>query len=329
MKVGKLLLTIEQEGLFTLKHASYTQYVQNLALENKINVSTFWRAKSSLSTYIEIAALKHHEAIIPNAVKATPEQLELYRRVKSIVPERLLRDLRIRMLKGENVRNELKNLWKIYKPLKKGKTERGRKVKTLAEIQSAAIIEKKPVILSVKEEDSIKDWLKIQLYDATSSEMQKANIVNALRANAWLRDTLDANTIENKHFYTGLAIGNEHLKFDAFVSLKCNLLPKSDNEIGFIGVVVLTDIQKHGNIDVEQYLEFTHFCYLAVPQEHIQQVFKNFNLPQNVGMISISEYNEASKLEGMILKKASLNQLSIYNKLKIHEALFMKLSNWK
>ena len=69
LEVAKLLYAIEKEELYLVKATSYTQYVKALALDNNVNISTLWRAKSAAVVFMEVSGFKDLEQIDKRMIK--------------------------------------------------------------------------------------------------------------------------------------------------------------------------------------------------------------------------------------------------------------------
>lgn len=324
VKVAKVLMTIEKEGLYVIKHNSFTQYILAISADYKVNPSTFWRAKSSLTTYMDIAEITNHESLIPQNIKATPEQLELYKRVESIVPERILRELKSRMLKGENVRKELRHIWQIYKPLKKGKTERGRKPLVL--LESKKEIQQLTPSISIEEEDSIKDSYKLEAFNISEQEIERANIINALRTKKWIKDTLDINEFKYS-FLTNIRLtGEASNDYDILIPVSyTNELQLTTN---FIGVnIVANDKDFEG---LKKRVSQTKFCqvnYMVFSEKYFQEEVLSL-IPENIGVIVTQKYTDHTKLEGKVVRFATHITVSPQNLLYTYQTVLHQTLQW-
>ncbi len=321
VKVGKLLLTIEQEQLYLLKYPSFTQYVQHLANFNRINVSTFWRAKSAVRTFMKLANVRQPEQLILQNIKTTPEQLELYNRIKTVVPEKILEQVRQKMVRGEGVRNELYDLWKVYKPLKKGKTERGRKsfntfTPTQAHTFSESVKTQEPTL-------EMDDFSKMEKFDISFNEMQKANIVNSLRASSWIRYTTDAEILQSQFFSRIPCIAYD------VVTL---LLAKSSSEtqrpeLVTFGARIICDLYELRHSF--QWIESScNYNYLVIPLAFHHDPSWVSKLPENVGIIATDSYSEQGKIEAKFIRKASFVTTSFLVEKQFYQMVTMHLLHW-
>ncbi|MCS7074219.1 MAG: hypothetical protein NZ108_07115 [Bacteroidia bacterium] len=304
-RAAKLLIRIEKERLYELKTNSFTQYVKKLAIENNINVSTLWRAKSAATFYAKLIGVDDIEQISEKSVRTTPEQLEYFARARTIVPTQIVSALQERMLRGENIRNELHQLWETYRPLKHGKTERGRKkgYSVVNEAEKKLSLEQHmqyflPTEESYRENNLLinqkifhfvlQDQQKLQKYDATKEELVRTNILNALRSNRWICLTLKKSKITYFQVFNDVEILiQQKLKRLDVVAIAQK---QEEDLVPFLlGVTVRTNID---SIQYDHVLQetsrFYHCHYVAIPDSSVLIEKAKAIFPPSLGILSVT-----------------------------------------
>ncbi|MDW7692414.1 hypothetical protein R9C00_13240 [Flammeovirgaceae bacterium SG7u.111] len=261
VKTARLLYKIENENLYELKAKSYTQYVKQLATINHINVSTLWRAKTAAGTYMELSNLKDVDLLDETLIKTTPEQLETFKKVRTIAPTQITSALKEKLLKGEKIRNELHDIWETYKPLKKGKTERGRKNSAKPEPVFA-----EPGYFGLGGEDTVSDAEKMSKYFISEDELTSANIKNSLRDKSWVQRTLGKYYLPCFATFTDLVIRDEEdnsiNKID-IVAISKTSNTKTGKPVT-LGVSILSELGS--NLESKlRWAKYFHYFYIAVP----------------------------------------------------------------
>ena len=124
------LIRVEKMGDWK-RFGSFSGYIANLAEATKKTKSSFWRVLSAGHDYLQLRkkldpAGKHLPKLDDPAIKASPESLEILRKISRVAPTELVTDLERRTMDGTISRRELRNLWETYRPVLGGKTARGR-----------------------------------------------------------------------------------------------------------------------------------------------------------------------------------------------------------
>lgn len=340
IRTAILLILIEEKELYRIKATSVTQYVQNLAKINQVNISTLWRAKSALKLYMEIRNIKSIEDLKEQEVKATPEQLETFSKVRTIAPNQIIEEIKERMLNGEKVRHELKEIWKTYSPLKQGKTERGRKPKSEIELPvnpdqfvvpfNKAAEKTNVSIEKNKYRHEVHDELTMQKYQLTSEQMDAANIVNALRAKFWASETIK-NPVRNYQIFHQVPIrlsSQEKTNKVDLMALVKGKYHQNDYPLIFGVSLVIKNEELEDLKPVLQNASFCNYYYLAVPKnKKLIQIAKNV-LQSNIGLLTISDEIEKGKHEIKILKKAKQNLIDGLLLGEVFSQLMMKTLKW-
>lgn len=348
IKVAKLLFQVEEGELYEVRARSFTQYVHDLAHKNGINVSTLWRAKSAAAVYMEICGITEVLLLDERAIKATPEQLELYGKVRTIAPEGIVKELKEKLLRGERVRLELKELWRTYRPLKQGKTERGRKRHVEIEYQVPAAEQSQfrvpfsPIELDVNaliESNSYMekalDEQKRNKYFLTKEEVLKTNIANALRSDDWFSYTLKETHIAKYRAFQNVIPGS-------FQNLPMNELGNIIDVVGLtkidreefeqptiFGASIASNIATLGNdLRMMQNLEYCHFYYVAIPlnDEFIERATRQIN--RRIGVVAIEENVHDTKHQVRIVRRARYNEINPTKHKKILTELLGRALKW-
>ncbi|MGB0524730.1 MAG: hypothetical protein ACPGJS_17285 [Flammeovirgaceae bacterium] len=330
IKVAKLLFQVEEGKLYEVRARSFTQYVHGLAQQNKINVSTLWRAKSAAAVYMEICGISEVLLLNEKEVKATPEQLELYGKVRTIAPEGIVKELKEKLLNGEPVRIELKALWQTYRPLKQGKTERGRKRHIELEYQVPAAEQAQfrvpfsPLELDINQliegeryDEEKLDEQKRNKYFVTREEVLKTNITNALRSDDWFSYTLRESHIGKYRAF-------QYIRPGAFQDLP---ITEQGNVIDVIGLVrsnatggeqpVIFGASIASNIAslssdkrLLENFEYCHYYYLAIPlnDDFIEKATRQIS--RKIGIIAVEEDVRDTKHQIRIVRRARYNEIN-------------------
>ncbi|MBB3696397.1 hypothetical protein KMW28_10590 [Flammeovirga yaeyamensis] len=341
LRVAKLLDKIEVNQLYKLRSRSFTEYVKELARKNGINISTLWRARSGAKLYAELLGVHDVDKMDEAKVKTTPEQLETFSKVRTIAPQRIVDEVKDKMISGENMRHELRELWNIYRPLKGGKTERGRK--RSEETPIAADKSKSQFVVPYDLKDSSKnehvkansldkyweDLKKMEKYQVSSENVARANIINALRSEQWLARTFKEDfTFKHEHLIS-FRLG-AYTEIDILSVCKPNKMTKERPQ--FIGVEVVTNLEdfaksKSKIITKAQYCDYFYF---AVPlnQQYIDHM-KEFCEGKPYGIICVSdELNDENKHDWKILKSTENLQISPQNEYIIMQKCIERILGW-
>lgn len=280
IRIAKLLNRIEEAHLYKIKARSFTEYVKILAGENSINVSTLWRARSGARIYMELKGEGDLDTLHEKEVKTTPEQLETFSKVRTIAPESLVLSLQERILQGENIRDELKNIWNIYKPLKNGKTERGRRKFSISMSDTQQVHDQHTLALA--------DSYKRIRYHVTTAEYTSAGIINSLRKDdTWIREVFPTEQIKYNSFQDFSLKTGETDVFDYLCVVRNKdvfIYPR------FIGIIQLTNktlgLQlKHR---IQRLKGHVHGVYLVFPSSE-RDKWEDFamSISSGIGLLEI------------------------------------------
>ncbi|GAA4852245.1 hypothetical protein [Algivirga pacifica] len=341
LKVAKLLDTIEKQELYKVKARSFTEYVRELSKKSGVNISTLWRARSGARVFMEINNIPAIEEIDERTVKTTPEQLEMFGKVRTIAPEGIVENVKERLLKGEGMRHELKELWKIYRPLKGGQTERGRKPK-VEEEEPAPQYEVPFSAKAVKVNKSIeenryvqlmKDYQKMQRFHISDEDITEANIINALRTRRWVSLTLDQYEINKFNSFVNFFVDEHAVKNEEGMDLLA-LVRKDVEDKGKLPLVFgVTDVAHLDNLEsfeaIQRNATFCNYYYVAVPMyhEHLKKALEI--LDESIGIIAVGEeLQEDTKHELKIVRRSPYHEIEVEKKIQLFSSVSLRALGW-
>ena len=348
IRTAQILVKVELEKLHESTGKSYTQYVQGLAKQNHINVSTLWRAKSALVLYMELNGLTNYQTVHPLEVLTTPEQLESFSKVRTIAPEKIIEEVKQKMLSGESVRNELKLLWQTYSPLKKGKTERGRKPKDPNEGEATLKTEKKiarkakQFVIQLTEVEQqtnknvalgsytsvFKDDYKLKKYNVSHEQLEAANLINSLHDDAWVRHTIGKSGISRFNVFLDNTLEDLHeVEMNIDLLAVCKHIEQPKNELPLVfGVSICIDV-KELVFDNEflAHLAFCNFYYVAIPNRKALLEKALVSIDNQIGIISLSDSIVDGRHELKIIRKALKTNIQLPLAAQLFGQILMKL----
>ncbi len=313
---AKLLIEIDRGQLFKNKAKSFSQYIRILAKQFKIHESTFWRIKKAGEYYLKLNATDDIQVI--DKAKTTPEQVEILRKISTVAPPEIVENIEKKMINGETTRQELRDIWETYRPIKEGKNERGRKPKN---------IEKEKVDQPHKTASSNQQ----STSNLKKENLTTANILSTLQQNQglWIKESIDIeNNIEHFHLFKEVAVKTgttRHARrIDAVVLIKESYKKSTLTTIGIEIKSNLNDLKNDKKMS--EYIPFCHFFYLAIPNEqNFIETAKNLITPQ-IGILCITEEIINGYYQVVIIKKAQKNQSQFVGEL--YEKCLCHTLNW-
>lgn len=128
VKWGVLAAYLIQVELL-LKNQSMTSWLKEYAEETHRLPSTLWRLLGAGRYYRELQRkFEDHGISLPDltdpALAASPESLELLRKISRVAPKELPA-VELLVMKGEISRRDLREIWLTYRPVLQGRTSRG------------------------------------------------------------------------------------------------------------------------------------------------------------------------------------------------------------
>jgi|GEM_PF-5680778 len=341
VRTAKLLLIIERDKLFEVRDTSFTGYIRKLAYNNRINTSTLWRIKSAATLFMELSGITDLNELQAQHIIATPEQLEIYRKVRSIVPEKIMDNLKERLLAGKKVRNELNRLWETYKPLKKGKTERGRKKRNT----TLHYPEKDQIYLPFTHRDQEvntaisqhslkqlnKDLQKIDRFELTPEDILKANMLNALRSQYWMENTYGKIPLYRFKVFQQLILrapkNKKALKVDC---MSVSLSQKNRKQIPEISAVLLT-LNEDTLLRIKKNVVLHHYCnyaFVAMPHKTKLEEKALSILPEFIGILAIKDDVDHTRHAIKTIRLPKFNYLEDIYANTVHRAMLLRSLQW-
>jgi len=281
-KTAQLLLKIES-GYFYLERAkSFTQYIRQLAKQFQVNESKFWRIKKAGEFYLKLHDTTDTKVI--SKAKTTPEQIEILIKIRTAAPLEVVESLEKKMLEGKTTRQELRDIWQTYRPLKEGRTERGRKPKH-------------PPLDDV-----------VQLPESKSTKV--INILEALKNPHWVIKTIGEDTDSFQIFPEVAVTAGSSVPncIDVVGVVKESNQSPLPTIIGVEIKVMVLDLLENSNFP--ELMRFCHYFYVAIPNEtYFIEIAKEL-ITQKVGILCVTDEIIDGRYQVVMLRKARRNRKS-------------------
>jgi hypothetical protein len=292
-KTAQVLIEIERRALFKEKARSFTQYVRQLAEQFQIHESNFWRIRKAGEYYLKLNDTTDIEVI--GQAKTTPEQIEILTKISTIAPPDVVKGIEKKMIAGETTRQELRDVWKAYRPAKEGKNERGGKFKkplpsnlgdsddpddpdaNTLPLPFSPISPISPISPTSPTSPTLPmpPVLPIFLKPPRSPSAQAAqaitaaNIVTALKDTQWAIETVKQKQIDHFHLFKEVAVTAGSSRYARRIDVVAivretykSLLPT------VIGVEIKTSVNDLlRDMKLTEYMSFCHYFYLAIPND--------------------------------------------------------------
>jgi hypothetical protein len=128
VKYSQELMRVQADKSWKLDFAfrSYTAFVKTFSKDSGINESLLWRYLGAGKYYNKIRGnfFEWPElALLPESV--SPDSLEVLGKLERVLPEEDFKKLAMSIFDQTVKREELRNLWSMYRPVLKGETARG------------------------------------------------------------------------------------------------------------------------------------------------------------------------------------------------------------
>jgi hypothetical protein len=124
--IGTILDQVDHEKDWAYDARSFSEWMKSFALSIGMNESSLWRYLSAIRYYQKLRKDLNLRKELPDSVSA--EGLELLEKLERVVPKKEFDEVAGRVLGGDVKRNELRELWKTYRPILTGRTARGKNV---------------------------------------------------------------------------------------------------------------------------------------------------------------------------------------------------------
>jgi hypothetical protein len=129
--IGMILDQVDREKYWARDAQSFSEWLKSYAPRIGMKESSLWRYLSASRYYqklrkdLNVRKVRSKSlAMLPDGISA--ENLELLEKLERVVPKKEFEEVAGRVLAGDVKRNELRELWKTYRPVLSGRTARGR-----------------------------------------------------------------------------------------------------------------------------------------------------------------------------------------------------------
>lgn len=129
-EIGRLLGSVELHGAWRGEAGSFTEWLKQFAKRLGKKESSFWRYLTAGRYYIKLRKqmLKRNNEYpllqnLPDRI--SPENLELLSKLERVAPPEAIYQFSDRVIAGVATRAELRDAWKIFRPILAGQTARG------------------------------------------------------------------------------------------------------------------------------------------------------------------------------------------------------------
>ena len=123
--IGRILDQVDHEKDWAYNARSFSEWMKSFALSIGMNESSLWRYLSAIRYYDKLRNDLNLRKELPDC---SAESLELLEKIERVVPKKEFEEVAGRVLGGGVKRNELRELWKTYRPILTGRTARGKNV---------------------------------------------------------------------------------------------------------------------------------------------------------------------------------------------------------
>lgn len=300
-KTAQLLIEIERRELFFKRAKSFSQYIRQLAEQFKIHESNFWRVKKAGEYYLKLNDTTNIEVI--SDAKTTPEQVEILTKISTVAPPEVVKALEEKMINGETTRQELRDVWKAYRPAKEGKTERGRKPKSKSKTpppndsndsnDSGDLFSQVSQVSPVPQPSSaLKSPPPAQSQSAKAVlAITAANIVTALKSPQWMIETLKSKEINHLRLFQEVAItvGSSYhaRRIDAVAIVRETYKSPLPTVLGVEIKTSVSDLLR--DMKLTEYMSFCHYFYLAIPNEHAFIEAAESVITPSIGLLTLTD----------------------------------------
>jgi hypothetical protein len=295
-KTAQLLIEVDRNKLYRTKTKFFTQYLRQLAYDLGIHESNLWRIKKAGEYY-----LKLHNTDDCNVIQeatASPEQIEILLKISTVAPPDIVQHLEEKVITGETTRDELREIWKNYRPIREGKTERGGKPQ-------------KPL----NKED---EYYQLNLFNqstktvkvtkSTKTKLVTINIIEALKNPQWAIDTLNINNLNDFHIFNEVAIKSGSSRNPRRIDVVGMLKEPQELLPTVIGVEIKASIHDlKRDMKFTEYMPFCHYFYLAVPNEQAMIEAAASVITPDIGILCITDKVVDGRYQVVIIKKARLS----------------------
>lgn len=245
--------------------------------------------------------------------KTTPEQVEILTKISTVAPPDVVRALEEKMINGETTRQELRDVWKAYRPAKEGKTERGRKPKKQPSESSEGPNASGDLLspVSPMPSSALKSPPPAQSQSAKAVlAITAANMVTALRSPQWVIDTLklkkEVKEVKHFHLFKEVAItaGSSHhaRRIDVVAIVRETYKSPLPTVLGVEIKTSINDLRR--DMKLTEYMSFCHYFYLAIPNERaFIEAAESVTTP-SIGILTLTEQVVDGQYQLVVNRKA-------------------------
>jgi len=308
-KTAQVLIEIERRKLFREKARSFTQYVRQLAEQFQMHESNFWRIRKAGEYYLKLNNTTNLDVI--GQAKTSPEQIEILTKISTVAPPDVVKGIEKKMIAGETTRQELRDVWKAYRPAKEGKTERGGKFKTPTKplpvdsddsgdsSASTLPLPFPPMSLTSPPRPPVPPSAQATL------AITAANIVTALRTPWWAGSTVKKE-IDRFHIFTEVAVtaGSSHhaRRIDVVAFVRETYKSPLPTVIGVEIKTNVNDLLR--DTKLTEYMSFCHYFYLAIPNEPALIEAAENVTTQRIGLLCVTDEVIDGRYQIVVNRKA-------------------------
>lgn len=137
--ISYLLLSVEHHQIWHADSKSFTAWVKTFSREIKKQESSCWRYLAAAKYYLQLKEVFNNKGIDSPFITAlsenvSAENIEILEKLQRVMPDEQFLVYALRTIKNNVKRQELRQLWSIYRPLLEGRTARGQKVSPIINI---------------------------------------------------------------------------------------------------------------------------------------------------------------------------------------------------
>jgi len=259
--------------------------VRQLAEQFQVHESNLWRIKKAGEYYLKLHDTDDIQVI--EDAKTTPEQVEILTKIRTAAPPEVVQSLEKRMVEGETTRKELRDVWQTYRPLKEGRTERGRKPK-------------EPQLEKVTQSNQ-----------PDKVALTAANILEALKNPKWAIDTVGLDT-DCSRLFTEVAVTAGSSRNPRRIDVVSIVREFHEGPLPtVIGVEIKADVNDLLRDEkLTEYMPFCHYFYLAFPNETAFIEAAKAVTTQKIGLLCVTNEIVDGRYQVVMLRKARRSQKS-------------------
>lgn len=265
-EAGRLLGSVELHGIWREEAGSFTEWLKKFAERLGKKESSLWRYFTAGRYYIELQKKMLTRNFkcptlqnLPDRI--SPENLEILSKLERVAPPEVMQTLSEHVVGGVATRSELRDAWKIFRPVLAGQTARGRPTPPRFD----------PTDLSQRD-----SYLEARFFSALSNKNESV---------------LTNSQFDFYELFTQVTLKLDHprkgvMVLDA-VAVTGN---KSKSELIFHGIEVVGLRFSHAYKNLEPLQRYCDFVWIATHEKNFEE-FRT-SVPENVGCLVINDSGE-------------------------------------